>query len=127
MKTTLLAAALALAAGTAFADPIEGLWQTQPDDGAFAHVKIAPCGENYCGTIVRTFKTEGEYASPNLGKAIVIDMTPKGGGAYQGQVWRPSNGKTYLGKIALNGDAMKLAGCVAGGLFCAKQSWTRIK
>jgi len=127
MKTTLLAAALALAAGTAFADPIEGLWQTQPDDGAFAHVKIARCGPNYCGTIVKSFNDKGEYKSPNEGKLIVIDMASKGEGAYQGQVWRPSNGKTYLGKIALNGDAMKLAGCVAGGLFCAKQSWTRIK
>jgi uncharacterized protein (DUF2147 family) len=127
MKTTILAAAFALASGAAFADPIEGLWQTQPDDGAYAHVQIAPCGANFCGTIVRTFNDGGEYQSPNLGKQIVSNMAPKGNGAYEGKVWRPSNGKTYLGKIALNGTAMKLAGCVAGGLICAKQNWTKIK
>lgn len=127
MKTTILAAAFALASGAAFADPIEGLWQTQPDDGAYAHVQIAPCGANFCGTIVRTFNASGEYQSPNLGKQIVSNMAPKGNGAYEGKVWRPSNGKTYLGKIALNGTAMKLAGCVAGGLICAKQNWTKIK
>ena len=127
MKTTILAAAFALASGAAFADPIEGLWQTQPDDGAYAHVQIAPCGANFCGTIVKTFNTGGEYQSPNLGKQIVSNMAPKGNGAYEGKVWRPSNGKTYLGKIALNGKTMKLAGCVAGGLICAKQNWTKIK
>lgn len=127
MKTTILAAAFALASGAAFADPIEGLWQTQPDDGAYAHVQIAPCGANFCGTIVKTFNTGGEYQSPNLGKQIVSNMAPKGNGAYEGKVWRPSNGKTYLGKIALNGTAMKLAGCVAGGLICAKQNWTKVK
>ncbi|MEZ5884765.1 MAG: DUF2147 domain-containing protein [Paracoccaceae bacterium] len=127
MKTTILAAAFALASGAAFADPIEGLWQTQPDDGAYAHVQIAPCGTNFCGTIVKTFNASGEYKSPNLGKQIVSNMAPKGNGTYEGKVWRPSNGKTYLGKIALNGKAMKLAGCVAGGLICAKQNWTKVK
>lgn len=127
MKPIILALGLALGAGAALADPIEGMWQTQPDDGAYAQVQIAPCGPNYCGTIVRTFKDGGEYKSPNLGRQIVIDMAPKGSGAYAGKVWRPSNDKTYIGKIALNGDAMKLSGCVAGGLICAKQNWSRVK
>ena len=128
MKTTILAAALALIAGAASAaDPVEGLWKTQPDDGAYAHVKIAPCGPNFCGTIVKTFNEQGEYTSPNIGKQIVIDMAPKGSGAYEGKVWRPSNNKVYMGKIALNGNAMKLSGCVAGGLLCAKQAWARVQ
>lgn len=128
MKRILLAGLFALAAGAAGADPIEGLWQTQPDDGAYALVQIGPCGANYCGKITRTFKDGGEYKSPNIGKPIVIDMAPKGNGAYEGKVWRPSNDKTYIGKIALaGGDAMKLSGCVLGGLFCAKQDWSRVK
>ena len=127
MKTFAIAAAFSLLAGAAFADPIEGVWQTQPDEGSFAHVQIGPCGPAFCGTITRTFKDKAEYKSPNIGKQIVIDMVPAGAGAYEGKVWRPSNGKTYVGKIGLNGDAMKLSGCVAGGLICAKQSWKRVK
>ena len=127
MKSVLIAACLSLVAGLAAADPIEGLWQTQPDDGAYAHVQIAPCGAAYCGTIVKSFNAQGEYASPNLGRKIVIDMAPKGAGKYEGQVWRPSNDKVYIGKIALQGNSMKLSGCVAGGLLCAKQNWQKVE
>jgi uncharacterized protein (DUF2147 family) len=125
-KTLATAAALALIASASLADPILGTWQTEADDGAFAHVQIAPCGANFCGKIERTFKDGAEYASPNKGKTLVIDMVPQGNGKYEGKVWRPSNDKIYLGKIALDGDSMKLSGCVAGGLLCSKQNWARI-
>lgn len=125
-KLMMSAAFLVIVAGGAFADPLEGLWQTQPDEGAYAHVEIAPCGVNFCGKIARTFKDGSEYASPNLGKTLVIDMAPKGDGNYAGEVWRPSNDKIYIGKIALSGDSMKLSGCVAGGLICSKQTWSRL-
>lgn len=128
IRTTLLAVALALGAGAAqAADPLEGLWQTEVDDGAYAYVEIAPCGGAFCGIIARTFKAEGEYESENLGKMLVIDMVPQGEGQYEGSVWRPSNDKIYYGTIALAGDSLKLAGCVAGGLICSKQDWTRVK
>lgn len=118
---------VALAAGAAQADPLEGTWQTQEDEGAYAHVVIAPCGPNFCGKIARSFKDGKEYKSENQGKTLVIDMAPQGGGKYDGQVWRPSNNKIYSGGIELNGDTMRLAGCVAGGLICKKQTWTRVK
>jgi uncharacterized protein (DUF2147 family) len=118
---------VALAATPAMADPVLGTWQTQPDDGAYAHVQLAPCGAAICGTIRRTFNASGEYTSPNLGKQLVQAMVPQGGGKYEGKVWRPSNDKIYLGRIELNGDSLRLAGCVAGGLICSKQTWSRVK
>ena len=128
IKTLIPAAILAaLSSGAAWADPLEGLWKTEPDDGAYAHVEIKPCGAALCGTIARTFKAEGEYASPNLGKTLVIDMKPEGNGHYEGQVWRPSNDKIYVGKMDLSGDTVALKGCVAGGLLCSKQTWSRVK
>jgi uncharacterized protein (DUF2147 family) len=127
MRRVILGVAVALALpGAALADPVEGLWKTEVDDGKFAHVAMAPCGAAICGTIARTFDASGEYASPNLGKMLVIDMVPEGGGAYAGKVWRPSNDKIYIGKIALSGSELKLSGCVAGGLICSKQVWTRV-
>ncbi|MFN4154559.1 MAG: DUF2147 domain-containing protein [Paracoccaceae bacterium] len=126
-KRVAMAAAFAVVAGAAFAEPIVGLWQTQPDDGAYAHVQIAPCGANFCGTIVKTFKGGAEIKSPNVGKQLVRDMAAKGGGAYEGKVWRPSNNKIYMGKVAVSGSTMKLSGCVAGGLICSKQDWKKIQ
>ncbi|NUB44011.1 DUF2147 domain-containing protein [Fertoebacter nigrum] len=126
MKFIALAAAIVFAAGAALADPVEGVWQTQVDDGAYAHVTIAPCGGAFCGVISRTFKDGAEYASENIGKQLVIDMVLQSDGTYEGKVWRPANNKIYVGGIELNGNSMKLAGCVAGGLICKKQTWSRV-
>ncbi|MFN6978577.1 MAG: DUF2147 domain-containing protein [Gemmobacter sp.] len=123
----LIAAALITIAAPAAADPVLGVWQTQPDDGAYAHVTMAPCGGAICGKITKTFNASGEYRSPNIGKTLVIDMKPEGNGRYAGQVWRPSNDKVYRGKIELAGNTLKLAGCVAGGLICSSQTWARVK
>ena len=54
-------------------------------------------------------------------------MAPNGDGTYAGQVYRPSNGKTYVGKMQVSGNALRLQGCVAGGLLCASQNWARIQ
>ncbi|SIS64176.1 DUF2147 domain-containing protein [Paracoccus saliphilus] len=128
MRKLFMAAAFLLGAtAAATADPIEGVWQTQPDEGAFAHVTIAPCGNAFCGTISRTFKDKAEYDSPNIGRQIVIDMAAQGGGNYEGKVWRPANNKVYMGKAQVSGDQMSLSGCVAGGLLCKSQTWVRIQ
>lgn len=127
MKKFAIAAIIGLFAGAASADPIEGLWQTQPDEGAFAHVQIAPCGGAFCGTITRTFKDKAEFKSPNIGKQIVIDMAPQGDGNYKGKVLRPADNKIYNGKASVSGSSMKLAGCVAGGLICKNQTWAKLQ
>jgi uncharacterized protein (DUF2147 family) len=127
MKHMLTASLFALGlAGAAAAEPVLGTWQTEVDDGSYAHIEMAPCGSAICGTIARTFNSDGEYASPNIGKTLVIDMVPAGNSRYEGQVWRPSNDKIYIGKIDLNGDSLALRGCVAGGLLCSKQTWSRV-
>ena len=129
MKSILkTAAALIALASPAFADPAEGTWQTEPDDGAFAYITMAPCGAAICGEISRTFKDGGtEYQSENIGRQIVINMVPAGDGSYAGQVWRPSNNKTYTGKMSVSGSALTLKGCVAGGLLCSSQNWVRVQ
>ncbi len=125
LMTTIAAALMATVASAQ--DAAVGTWQTEVDDGAFAYITMAPCGGAICGTIARTFENGGtEYQSPNIGKQIVIDMVPAGGGEYEGQVWRPSNNKIYVGKMTVAGNALRLRGCVAGGLICASQNWARI-
>lgn len=127
MRTAILTlAALALTAGAALADPVEGIWKTQVDDGAYAHVAIKPCGAQFCGIIVRTFNSSGEYKSANIGKKLVWDMTAEGGGKYSGgKIWQPSTDKVYRSKMDLSGNTLKVAGCV--GPICKKQTWGRVK
>ena len=126
----LIAAILAATFATAASaqDAAVGVWQTEVDDGAFAYVTMAPCGAAVCGTITNTYKADGTpYQSENIGRQIVINMAPNGDGTYAGQVYRPSNGKTYVGKMQVSGNALRLQGCVAGGLLCASQNWARIQ
>ncbi|WP_319826502.1 DUF2147 domain-containing protein [Thalassovita sp.] len=127
MKKLVLAATAALmTAGAALADPVLGIWKTEVDDGAYAHVTISKCGAQICGVISKTFNNSGEYASPNLGKQLVWDMVPNGGNAYRdGKIWQPSTGKVYASKMDLEGDVLKVKGCI--GPFCKKQTWNRVK
>lgn len=126
MRFSAVLAGLMLVGAPALADPIEGNWQTEVDDGFYAIIEMSPCGEAYCGIIARTFDAEGEFQGADIGKQLVIDMVPKGEGEYRGSVWRPSNDKIYVGKMRLNGDSVRLRGCVAGGLICSGQTWQRV-
>ncbi|WP_297614756.1 DUF2147 domain-containing protein [uncultured Roseicyclus sp.] len=131
MRKYLLGAAMLMAMGTAAsADPAHGIWQTEVDDGAFAHVQLGPCANAaaVCGSIISTFRDGGTpYDSPNLGRQLVIDMVPQGGGDYEGSVWRPSNDRIYIGRMEVSDDRLALRGCVAGGLICARQNWVRVQ
>ena len=93
MKLGILSVVFAVVASVAAADPVEGVWKTEVDDGKYAHIQMAPCGDAICGTILKSFDANGEYKSPNQGKLLVRKMKPKGSGKYEGEVWRPSNDK----------------------------------
>lgn len=114
-------------AGTASADPVAGIWQTQPgDDGAFAHVRMEPCGASICGTITQAFDADGTpVASDFDGTRIVWDMRPAGEGAYaDGKIYAPDRDRTYNSKMELAGDRLTVSGCVLG--ICRGQTWARV-
>ncbi|MGI3167743.1 DUF2147 domain-containing protein [Pseudooceanicola sp. C21-150M6] len=127
MKTLALGLALCLVVPlAALADPVEGIWKTEVDEGAYAHVTFEPCGAGLCGTILRTFRSGGEFKSDTIGRKLVWDMSPAGGGDYTGgKIWQPSTDKVYKSKMSLAGDTLRVAGCV--GPICKKQTWTRVK
>ncbi|MDH6230035.1 uncharacterized protein (DUF2147 family) [Mesorhizobium soli] len=111
-KVSLAVAATMLMLGAAYADPIEGNWKTQSGETA----AIGDCGGGFCITL----KT-GKYAGKQIGK-----MTASGDGNYAGSITDPADDKTYKGKATLNGNAMKMSGCVLGGLICKGQNWTKL-
>ncbi|MGL6212032.1 MAG: DUF2147 domain-containing protein [Paracoccaceae bacterium] len=129
MKKLALSFALLFAAGAAFADPVEGVWKTKPDDnGNFGHINVKACGPAFCGTLVKAFDGSGaEIESPNVGKRIIWDMVAYGDGVYDdGQVWSPDRDKTYNSEMQLTGDKLAVKGCVMG--ICRDGgTWTRVK
>jgi len=125
MKELMIAAAMTVLAGATYADPVAGTWKTEVDDGSYAYISMKPCGANICGTIAEAFDASGPIASENIGKQLVWDMVPGGGGSYgSGKIWQPSTGKVFKSKMSLSGNTLKVSGCV--GPFCKKQTWTRV-
>ena len=56
------------------------------------------------------------------------EMKPAGPNEWKGEIYNAENGKTYDGKMSVAGpDALKISGCVFGGLFCGGQTWERFK
>lgn len=133
MKQLALATVLVTLASSAFAaDPVDGVWKTEPDKtGAYLNVSIGACGSKICGTIKSAFDASGSedksYAS--LGKKMIWDMVPEGGGTYdKGQIWDPDRNENFGSKMTLDGsDKLNVKGCAAGGLLCQTQTWTRVQ
>ena len=125
MKQLMIAAALAVLGSAAWADPVEGTWKTEVDDGNYAYIAMTTCGDKVCGTIAKAFDANGPIPSENIGKKLVWDMVPSGDGSYgSGKIWQPSTDKVYKSKMSLNGNTLNVSGCV--GPFCKKQTWTRV-
>ena len=111
----LLAFLLALWTSAAFASPA-GEWMVKDKT---ARVAIAACGGNLCGHLDWT--VDGK----DVGQPVLIDMKPDGG-RWTGTVVDVRNGRHYLAHVALTSEnALKLDGCVLGGLFCGGEVWTR--
>lgn len=117
MKRVLLAvAALVVSAGAALADPLEGMWQTAPDDnGNRGLIRVEQCGTALCGTLVQAFGPDGNSVdSPNVGRQIISETRPDGQGGYRGKVYSPDRDKTYNSRLTLAGDTLSVSGCVLG-------------
>ena len=84
-------------------------------------VQIGSVGNAHInGPFAITLKT-GTHAGKRIGT-----MNADGGGKYSGKITDPANDKTYSGKATLSGNALKMSGCVLGGLICRGQNWQRM-
>ncbi|WP_454715222.1 DUF2147 domain-containing protein [Caulobacter segnis] len=137
IRTALIAAALTLVSGSAFAADVTGLWATPGNGG---QVEIAHCGNSLCGKLVTSDhiktdptrkdaknKDEAQRGRPLKNLQMLYDFT---GGPTKwtgGKVYNPEDGGTYSGTIELLSDKeLKLKGCIVAPL-CKTQKWTRLK
>ncbi|TPG21031.1 DUF2147 domain-containing protein [Sphingomonas koreensis] len=129
---SILALALTLAAPETIKADIAGTWRTQNDK---ALVHIAPCGDAWCGRIVKLLKPVSYQKShdlnnpdPALRGRPIVGITILTGfhredGEWRGQVYDPVHGKNYRSTLATDGDVLRVKGCIA--FFCKTQVWPR--
>ena len=128
IRTLKTAIAASLLATPALADPVLGIYRTQPGDtGSYAHVEIYECDGGICGVIRKAFDASGsEIASDTVGKRMIWDMTADGDGGYSGgKIWAPDRDKVYTSKMELSDGQLMVSGCVA--IICRSQIWTRLR
>jgi uncharacterized protein (DUF2147 family) len=143
MRRVLVAAlaALAFAAGPAFAgaDPAEGDWMI--DDSARVH--FAPClahADRLCGTLAWLKDPNGDDGhlsrdskNPDpalrsrtiLGLSFITDLKRVDSGRWAGgKVYDSDNGMTYAARMHTHADGtLKFEGCLL--VFCGARTWHR--
>lgn len=129
-RTLLIVLAANAVGSTAWAADPAGLWLTETGS---SRVRIAPCGSGFCGTIVSAPGKGLDAKNPDpalrnrsvVGVQILDARHPDGSG-YSGSLYNPNDGKTYSGSLRLTGpNALEVSGCVMG-VFCKRQTWTRV-
>ena len=109
---------------------IEGHW-INPKGNVV--VRLAPCGDAYCGTVIKASRHAQESArnggDPHLiGTQILSGLHPTGDGTFKGRVFDPKRNIRAPATIRLEGEnAITVKGCaIAGMLLCKEQRWTRV-
>lgn len=124
---TAFAVGLCVAAAQAGADPIVGLWKTEPDrKDLISHIKISACGDKFCGVIQSAYDKSGkEVQTKNIGKRLFWDVASEGSGTYGGgEFWVPLVNVDAVPTMTLSGDSLKVKGC--SHHICGHQTWTRL-
>jgi uncharacterized protein (DUF2147 family) len=95
-------------------------------------VRVARCGESYCGTVVQASAKARDSArkggTPNLvGTRILSDLRATGDGTFRGRAFDPKRGIRAPATIRLlSPSTLSVRGCVLGGMICKEQRWTRV-
>ena len=119
---------------SAAAPPVEGLWLT--DDGK-AVVRVAPCGRQMCGSIVRVLDRDPDVPTtdannpdrtrrsrPIIGLQVLRGFNPGSAAWEGGQAYDPKSGKSYRSSLKLNRDgSLRVTGCVL--FLCQSVRWTK--
>jgi uncharacterized protein (DUF2147 family) len=108
--------ASAMGADAAAAASATGQWVVA--DGS-SRISIQSCGAALCGTVLTS------STAAHRGMTILRQMKPAGDDRWVGTILDPRTGSIYHSKMTLEGNRLRVQGCVAGGLICGGQSWTR--
>jgi uncharacterized protein (DUF2147 family) len=128
-KAALLALAVSVPVTASAQAALEGQWRNPKGSVV---VKVEPCGNAYCGTVVRASEKAKANArrggTPNLvGMRILSGLKPIGDGRYKGKVFVPKRNLYASATVRQVGpDVMEVEGCALAGILCDEQRWTRV-
>ena len=137
LSKLVVVAALSMAAASAFAEDIRGLW-----DAGESHIEIYSCGELLCGRIAHLDEPLDEDGKPELdknnpepalqsrpllGMDLIAGFSRAGKRKWEdGTIYDPRDGKTYKCVIKLQRDGrLKVRGYVGVPLLGKTVVWTR--
>jgi uncharacterized protein (DUF2147 family) len=109
-----------------------GQWRVE--DGS-AVIKIDNCGGALWGVVAWERSPGRDDRNPNpslrgrplLGSTVLTNMRKTAQQRWEGRVYNAQNGQTYNANIRLAGEnALRIQGCVLGGIICGGQQWTRV-
>jgi len=117
----------ALASPAIARDPIEGLWKHGP-----MVVEIAPCGDDFCGTVVKASPTQQEKAARGsgtrlIGSRLITGIVPTGPGTYRGRVFAADRNVYASGTVhQLSPNELEVKGCVLM-VICKSRTYQRVR
>lgn len=128
-KLALLAGLAAIPAGASGQAALEGHWRNPKGS---VTVRVAPCGDAYCGTVVdassKAKATARKGGTPHLiGTRILTGIRSSGSREYTGRAFDPKRNIRAPATIRLLGPStLIIKGCVVRGIICKEQRWTRV-
>lgn len=125
MAVLALIAALALQAAAA-SSPLDGIWRSP---GGNTIIKIAPCGDNPCGTVVwatdKAKKDASKTTAELVGAQLLTGLQQDKKGHWAGKLFIPDRNMRVTAKLdRLSPTQLKVSGCAAGKALCKAQVWT---
>lgn len=126
MAALALIAALAAQAPAAASSPLDGTWRSP---GGNTIIKIAPCGDNPCGTVVwatdKAKKDASKTTSDLVGAQLLTALQQDKKGRWAGKLFIPDRNMGVTAKLdRLSPTQLKVSGCAAGKELCKAQLWT---
>lgn len=112
----------------AVAQPLSGTWVNPKGS---VKVKTGECGVNVCGWVVwaneqATADARAAGVDKLVGTLLLRDYRQVGTDQWQGRVYVPDMGGTYFSRMnRLDGDRLKISGCILGGWICKSQVWQK--
>ena len=96
-------------------------------------MRTGACDGRLCGWIVWADRTAAADARSGgvaalVGTELLVDYAARGDGSWTGMVFVPDMGRRFASTLVpLGRNAMRVKGCIVGGLLCKAQVWQRIE
>lgn len=125
----MMIAAMTLAGAAPPQAGVEGVWKNARNT---IHLRLAPCGDALCATVVwATDKARADARKGSgkelIGSQLLTDLRPTGAGTWRGKAYVPDLDRHATATVLrTKPDELRVSGCVLGGLICRARHWGRI-